>query len=694
MVKQLVNYAFTTAIYEEKRNFLETFSPFVLKILYDSDRQINDHKISEELKSKYQVEIPINTIKSIISGLAAHDLVDKKVATRDSWQVCINAKGRKEVEMSNENEEAVKRRQNHLVNSFMKFLDENGIQKTEAEAEELIINFVHNNLHKLSLFNVDDIDSENQDDIFSEKENYYLTKFIDQIYRSEPSLYETYEEALKGLIIREYIKANDESSVVPRLESLVIYLDANIILSLLEFHNPSINEAAKQLFNLLKETEGVKLKVFSITLQEISRLLNNYKYLKDNYSTSIPVNSVFYYLKNKGFNDLRTDALIQGLDQKIESLGIMVEKLDMIEDHKLHGNDKELYKDIYTYKNEQNKSRNGLAKDEKVIHASALHDANIILAIQKKRGSWVKTLERSKAIFLTSSYLMDQFCKRISRQNDRFPEVILDLTLTNIFWLRNPKKEIGIHLHQLISAHSKRFIVDNGIWGRFFSTIKSMNEDGIISTEEMASVISNNQITLDYLHHVNVDDISVDTVLELAKKVEEEFKNKDRLLEDRERIISETKNETEQTKKELEEKVTVLNDLKNENQTLTEQLSSTSSDVQELKKERERDRYIDKKMEENFEPLANKGIHLVVSLFVGFFLMYIAEIADQSDYEWAGIPYGYHNFFRMVGFLYPITLTIFNKEQIGQVLQFYFSKRSLKRKMENQFSEEFDNQQK
>jgi hypothetical protein len=692
MVKQLVNYAFTTAIYEEKRNFLETFSPFVLKILYVSNCQISDHMLSEELKTKYQVDIPINTIKSIITGLATHDLVFKKVATRDSWQVCINTKGKKEVELSNENEESVRRRQIHLVKSFVLFLASKGLTKTENEAEELIINFVHNNLHKLSIFKVDDIYCENQDDILSEKENFYLTQFIEEIYRSEPILYETYEEVLKGLVIWEYIKANEDTSVIPRIESLVIYLDANIVLSLLEFHNPAINAAAKQLFNLLKETEGVKLKIFSITLQEIARLLTNFKNIKDNYTTSIPVNSVFYYLKSKGFNDLKTDALIQGLDHKIEGLGIMVEKLDMIEDLNMHGNQGELYKDIYTYKKEQNETRNGLTKEERVIHASALHDANIILAIQRKRGSWVKTLERSKAIFLTSSYLMDQFCKRISRQNDRFPEVILDLTLTNILWLRNPKKEIGIHLHQLISAHSKRFIVDNGIWNRFFSTIKTMNEDGIISTEEMASVISNNQITLDYLHHVNVDDISVDTVLELAKKVEEEFISKDKLLEEREKIIAEKQNETEQIEKELEEKDSALQDLKNKNQTLSEQLNTTSSDVEELKKERDRDRFIDKKMEENFDPLANKGIHLLVSIFVGFFLMYLAEIADEFDYKWAGIPYKYHKVFKMIGFLYPLILTIYNKEQTGQVFQFYFSKRSLKRKMEKRFSEEFDKQ--
>jgi DNA-binding protein H-NS len=208
----------------------------------------------------------------------------------------------------------------------------------------------------------------------------------------------------------------------------------------------------------------------------------------------------------------------------------------------------------------------------------------------------------------------------------------------------------------------------------------------------MASVISNNQITLDYLHHVNVDDISVDTVLELAKKVEEEFISKDKLLEEREKIIAEKQNETEQIEKELEEKDSALQDLKNKNQTLSEQLNTTSSDVEELKKERDRDRFIDKKMEENFDPLANKGIHLLVSIFVGFFLMYLAEIADEFDYKWAGIPYKYHKVFKMIGFLYPLILTIYNKEQTGQVFQFYFSKRSLKRKMEKRFSEEFDKQ--
>jgi hypothetical protein len=691
MLNQLVNYAFTSAIYEEKRNFLETYSPFVLKVLYDKNCQITDKDLAEELNSVFQIDIPVNTVKSIISGLSKHDLVDKKTAVRESWQVCITEKGKKEVEQLNENEENVRRRQNHLITSFVTFLNKKGLKKTNDQAEELILNFVHHNLHKLSLFNIDDIDYENQDEVFSESENFVLTQFIDEIYTGEPILYQTYEEILKGLIIREYIKANEDTTVIPKLENLTVYLDANIVISLLEFHNPAINSAAKQLISLLKATEGIKLKIFSITLEEIARLLTNYKHLKDNYSTSIPVNSVFYYLKSQGYNDMKTDSLIAELDIKIESLGIVVENLPITEENRLHGNDKELYQDIYTYKNEQNKSRtNGLIKDERVIHTSALHDANIIIAIQKKRGSWVKTLERSKAIFLTSSFLMDQFCKRISRLNDRFPEVILDLTLTNILWLRNPKKEIGIHLHQLISAHSKRFIVDNGIWSRFFSIIKSMNEDGVISTENLASVISNNQITLDYLHQVNVEDISVDSVLELAKKVENNIKRKDELLNEKERLLAETLTEKEINDRELLRKSSVIDDLKSENDELKNKLESTSNDVTKLKEEKELQEYIDKKLDEEFYPLSKKFSSLLLWLLAAILMIFIAEIMDERMFY----KTGFNNWLLFVivkisGFLGLFFFTLINIKNMLNIVQYRINHSLLKRKFEKQFKSEF-----
>jgi hypothetical protein len=456
MSKHFVNYAFTTALYSEKKNFLETFSPFVLKALYDLNRVAMDQEIGEVVKNNYNLPIPTNTIKSILNSLSKHELVNVDAKSRGYWKGCINEQGRKEVEKFFENESAVARRQNELIAAIKSYLAEQGISKKEDEIQYLVLEYVRKNLTNLSIFELETSIETLKNGGFLEDIDYHLTGFITQIQEREPNLYLTYEELIKGSIIREHIANSNNGQELQNQENLSIYLDANIILSLLEFHHPIINNAAKQLIDLLSKDRKIQVKTFSMTLEEIARLLISYKYNKENYNPRIPVNSVFYYLKSKGYDDIKTETLITDLDQKIASLGIGIENYDLRKRESFKREEEELYKDVYSYKNDQNSRRpGGLQKDEEAIHLSALHDANIILAIRRKRGNWVRSLERAKAVFLTSSYLMDYFCKMRSRSEDSFPEVILDLTMTNIFWLRNPNKEIGIHLHKLISAHSK-----------------------------------------------------------------------------------------------------------------------------------------------------------------------------------------------------------------------------------------------
>lgn len=693
MGTNIINYAFTTALYCQKRNFLETFSPFILKILYDGDCQMNDTEVCEKLRNNFDLDIPTNTVKSILNGLKSEGLLKSNVKNRDVWQVCITESGKKEVERLNEDEQDVKRRQNKLTLAFGKYLKEQGIEVSTIEIEDTIVEYVKTNISRLSLFHVDDFEDEKQDDELGEGYNYHLTNFITIIYNSETELYETYEEILKGVILRSYINNNRDDIELRKLEPLAIYLDANVLLSLLDFHSTPINIAAKQLIKLLKEDPNITLKTFSITINEISRLFRQYKNHMDDYNPNIPVNSVFYYLKSKGFDELKTDNYIQNLDRIIIDLGISIEILELKEHDKFVGEDLDLYKDIYSYKNAQNTNiREETRKDEVAIHKSALHDANIIIAVKRKRGEWVKNLERSKAVFLTSSFLMDQFCKRAAKEHDRFPEVILDLNLTNIFWLKNPNKEIGIHLHQLISGHSKRFIIENGIWNKFRNSLKELSENETISHEQFATVYSNNQLTLDYLHKVEFDDISFDSVLDLAKKIENDIKRKDELLNEKERIIAENLTENEIKEKELKEKETALGELKSKNQSLQERLELTSKDIEKLKREKELDKYVDNKMDEEFYPLSKKFLWFVVWSIIGITFIFIAEVIDQSFLTFLGLKNSFFYWIlKFIGFIGLFIFGLSNFSTMKEILRYRTDHSKLKREYVKKFSTEFEN---
>lgn len=690
MKRYFVNYAFTTSLYSQKKNFLATFSPFVLKILHNLNRVCTDQEINELMVNNFDLIIPTNTIKSILNGLLRQKFVKVAANNRNSWQGCITQNGIEEVEKFIENEQDVERRQNHLIDALGSFLKNRGLLIPNDKLQTQTLDYIQRNLSKLAIFDTNGINEGIEDNSTNELFDNHLTNFVSHIEQKEPLLYSIYEELVKGAIIRDHIENKSELVEFASLEPLTIYLDTNIILSLFEFHHPSLNAAAKQLFELLNQDKKIRLKVFSFTLEEIARLLKSYRINMDNYNPSIPVNSIFYFLKNKEYDDYKIDSLINSLDQKVTSLGIIVEQYDFKKRNEFTKDEEELYKDIYSYKNDQNNSKpNDIRKDEEAIHQSALHDANIIIAIKKKRGSWVQTLERSKAIFLTSSFLMDHFCKQVYKKSNRFPEVILDLTLTNILWLRNPNKSIGVKLHQLISVHSKGFILDNGIWTRFVKTLKGLFSEGDIDKAQFATVFSNNQLTIDYLQNANIDDISPQSVLNLSQRIEKEFKLKDEIITEKEKTLSETKGllstEKENVSK-LNEEKTNLEKWLNES---VKNLEKASNEINILRNERDCLDYIDKKMDEEFYPLRNKVLGFIIAISCALLLMYFAEIADYSDYQSLRIPFQYRKFIKFIGFLYPTIFALINRKNLLLSIRFHLDNSSLKREFEKRFKREY-----
>jgi hypothetical protein len=686
MKRQFVNYAFTTALYTEKHNFLETFSPFVLKALYVNNGIHSEKSLLEYLRENFDLDIPLNTLKSILTGLNKDGFVNLDAQAKSNWSVYINDNGRKEYEKFEVNESDVARRQNKLIGAIRNFFLENGDQLTNEEVQRLTLGFVQKNLTKLSIFNLESsVEEDLSGDLLGDHE-FTIAKFISKIQEGDPELYFAYEELIKGSIIREHIanKVEGEQEEISKFEPLQIYLDANFIFSLLEFHNPAINDSAKQLYELLRKDSQIQVMAFSMTLEEMARLLSSYKYQIENYNPRIPVNSIFYYLKVKGYDEFRVESLINDLDRTVCGLGIGIENQKIKSFDKLSSDEKELYKDVYSYKNQQNlKKVPELQKDDEAIHYASLHDTNIILSIRKKRGSWVKSLERSKAVFLTSSFLMDAFCKKRMKADQHFPEVILDLTLTNILWLRNPNKEIGIHLHKLISAHSRRFIVDNGIWNRFLFTLKALRNGGEISREQFATVFSSNQLTIEFLQNSDIEEISEKSILDLTAKIEADITQKEQAIRDVTKTLEEAK---EENRKRLDS-LLIAEKEKNE---LKETQKKLERELAEIKLKTERDAYVQSKMEEEFYPLSKKFWSIVIAFSVALFLFFFAEIADDGDFDRFRIPSYLRRWIKFVGFVYPLIIGAINFKELKDAWRYKFDHMSLKKKYEKTFFEEFN----
>ncbi len=685
MESLFVNYAFITALYSEKHNFLETFSPFILRVLYNNNAILSIDEIREILKNEYELKIPINTLKTILKALDRNRLVGLDIKNKIEYFACINEKGKKEALSYDTDLKEINRKYNELIGGLQKYLLENNIDLSPEDVQSKTVDYINSNLSKLSLFESNEIvtirDGGIQNDF-----DFYLTKYIIQIEDNDSKLYSIFQVLVKGSIIKEYISNNESITETEELETLTIYLDANFIISLLEFHHPTINKAAHQLYDLLRSNRKIVLKTFTITLEEIERLLNTFKYIQDNYNPSIPVNSIYYNLKKLQFDDIKIDSLINTLDRRVESLGINIEKVVLMDLSSTSPENKELYKDIYSFKNQLNIAKPiENQKDENAIHLSALHDSTVISLIKKKRGAWVKVLERSKAIFLTSSYSMDDFCKKQYKTSNNFPEVILDLTLTNILWLKNPNKDITIPLHKLIEVHSKRFIVDQAIWNKFVKVLKELNKDGKIDTEQYATVFSNNQLTLDYLKETDVDEINSEGILTLSKEIEANNQWQ-------EGTINKQKNLIEKKDKDIQGLSETINKTKKEIEDLKEKILLIEERNAKLSKENDKRDFINTYLNENFYPLGIKVFQFLLLSILGLIALGIAEVFPAEDLN---ISETFYKIIRLLAFVILIFINpIINKKYSTNYWKYIFRKRALKAKMMKEAEKQYNSNSK
>lgn len=517
MSNRLVSFALAKSIYCEKKNYLDTFSPFILKVLSEGNHPQTLNQIDNSLIKFYDLKIPVNTLKSILSLLNNHKLITLE-KFRKEYRSTITKDGQEFVERSTESERHINRRLQEFWNSFVIFAkDKYKIDYQGQDLEKIVIAFINDNIIDLISYTLDSgagnlLKSNNN------KFDQHFSHFIFDIEKNNSALFSIFQEILKGSILWNEIATKSNVEKETEFGNLTLYLDTNYLVSLFELDSPFATKAAKQLFDLLRRNNKLILKVLTITLDEIKRLLIEYKRQRNNYY-DIPVNDVYYFLRKNNYDDAKIDLLIANLVKKCREYGIGVDEIAPLDLSKANDTERDLYDELYRGNMSTASKSNTLQRTEESIHQKTLHDVSVILQVQKRRGCWPQSLEDSKVTFLTSSTRLDNFVRKRSKKKGTFPETILDLTLTNILWLKNPANDIGCSIQHIMSIHAKNIFVDHGIWKRFISIVNELKENNDINDEDYAYLISNNQITKDYLNNIEPNKIDHENVLEILNKI-------------------------------------------------------------------------------------------------------------------------------------------------------------------------------
>lgn len=475
--------------------------------------------MQKNLKEKFSLEIPLHVIGTILARAKRKGYIEQK---KKEEHYKLSEEGIKYLEKL-ESDKEVERRINALLEDLKQYFQEYGLTLTIDQTNNLLTTFLRNNIKPLIEFINPDITGNDFDIKQRDIQSELLIEYIKTTEKSKPEYYKTLEEMILGSIISVILYSPKTTNIneikSKKFKPLSVYLDTNLIFSILEFHEPVVNKASIELFNLLKHFD-FDLKVFSFTINEICRVIGRYSQESNCYPTSIAVETIYSNLKLKGWTETTAKEFIVDVENILFKKGLTIDFISDIDLKTFKPKNEGLKEIIFKYKPYQGEF-------------SQNHDLAAIEKIKEIRSKPVRQIERSHAIFLTSDSRLAKFnhIEMDHEANGTVCEVISDKLLANILWLKEPTTELPIKT--IISAYSRDLFVKRRIWNKFYEVLKQLKKEEKIDDDRISMLFYHKFIedVLRAFDEAETDNITREFVLEkieeAAKQPDEEIKKQE-----------------------------------------------------------------------------------------------------------------------------------------------------------------------
>ncbi|MDB5258803.1 MAG: hypothetical protein JWO73_11 [Candidatus Taylorbacteria bacterium] len=471
MNNDLTAFAAIKVFYEEGNDLIQIFAHLVLLVFSDdAKRSLLD--VQQSFSSKTQINIPVDVLSTILKRLKKENLIDYQTRnSTDTRTISLTEEGVVLREKIKQSYEDANRERSALVKDLNKYLQGKGIPLSEDGAAKKLAEFIEKN-SEVAVAGLAHAPNTTQ---LNDSSFQYIFSYFIETERSNPENFGRLKSILYGkLIANTFVKRNFEKGA--KLEKLTVYLDTNIIFSLMGFHEDSYNNSVKEVVDLIKKA-GCQIKVLSFTIDEINIKLGGYLSEYGYYSSVIRVGSIYSVLKRRGYSRVQIISLMENMEDRLRELGVIIDYSFDLENLLLNKDD--VVSEFSAYKNHSH-------------HINSIqHDIGAIYAIRKLRNSSVFNWEKSKAIFLTADYSLARFnYEKEHRDRNTFPEVSYRTDMASMLWLKGQSGSDNVFVHNFLANYTREKFISKNIWDKFITELKAKKVAGKISSSEIEEIIS------------------------------------------------------------------------------------------------------------------------------------------------------------------------------------------------------------
>ena len=513
MDRLIVTYALVQYCWSEGAGYLDCFWPFVIRAMPIEEKSVDLPYIRDHIKALFELDVPLHSLSAILRRAEQDGYVYR---TPDQHPVTekysLTEKGlRYQGEFELESE--VERRMAALIVDIRQFLDkEFEFSISEDDIAIALQSLIRKNMDPLIEFFNPSMSYRKPIRITKKltRLGNCLARYMEIAEREKPDHYRTLRDIVLGAILTSVLNTKDISKITKgkalEFRGCRLFLDSNYILSVLGLHEKEFNEAAQELFSLLKSRD-FDLKVFSFTVDEICRVMNGYITEGHKYPVSIAVeNSIYSKLKRDGWTNKDVKAFIRSVEDRLKNVGIETEIITDV--------------DIGNYVADESLRRAIAQRKPMQPLASQNHDLAAVDKIKTLRKHPVRRIANAKVLFLTSDRGLNKFdfIDMGHKANGTIGEVILDSLLTNIIWLSDPGANIS--LKSIIAVHSHGLFIKREVWLKFYEALKQIRQEGKANDDAISALFYDAFIEeeLVYFDESQIDDIDQEFVL---SKIEE-----------------------------------------------------------------------------------------------------------------------------------------------------------------------------
>lgn len=479
MARQLYTYSLIKALYDKGQDYIDCFWPLVISVLPIEQKGIALTDLQAKVEGRFGLKVPTHSLETVLTRAARKELVIMKRKA-----VSLTDEGKLQL-ASLEIERDVERRVNELIDAATDFLNHAlNDNVTVDECRTLLLGFVQSNLdYLLSFINPKASAAASNSPKFEERSReLMLLRFFIHVEKSVPRLFEALVDVILGSVMSLAVYGENPDEAVKRFSKTLVYLDTNIVFSLLGLHFQEFNKPAKELFDLMKNEGQFELRVFDFTVEEIVNVLRNYGVNRSLYFQNVRVASIYSSLASNGWTNSKVLELICEIEERLASVGILVTTTgsNLVS---FEPSDAKLLESIASYKPNQGKR-------------GRLHDLAAIEHIEKLRKGRVRRIKDAGVLFLTSDRRLARFAfvEKGHRDYATISEVIPDRLLTNLLWLKNPGAAKGITIDAIISVHSRGLFVDKDVWGVFYRTIAEAAKSGKVTDLDITVLLYDSNV--------------------------------------------------------------------------------------------------------------------------------------------------------------------------------------------------------